>query len=332
MTAAARQGRQDAWPAGIPPGNATRHAAPFAPDRFADRGVVLPATTPAFAFARVRDGTQGRELVLRNTTGSRGAMLIPLAAAADYARPTLHDRALFSDILRLPWLGPAQVGLAARAAARAGLAGRSALVAARAAAEAEAREAREVLAALAADHPRLAPTEAARLAALAAAARRLALLPPQLCVLAATMAGRAAFAASSGAEDTGFIAGAARATARFAEAALGPVLSALDHPDEARAALSDDPTWPAAAVGRAGWILDGWPLLLARWEAAEGQGLASEARALRAIAAALPPLPGEIATTAEEHAAVRATRRLDDAAATGATDKATLERLRVAAP
>lgn len=332
MTATARQTRPDVWPAGAPPGSALRVGAPFAPARFADRGVVLPATTPAFAFARVRDGTQGRELVLRNATGSRGAMLMPLAAAADYVRPTLHDRALFSDILRLPRLGPAQVGLIARAAARAGLAGRSALAAARAAAEAEARQAREALAALTADRGVAEAADAPRLAALAATARRLALLPPQLSMLAAMAADRAGRAAPPGAADAAFLAAAAGATVRLAEAALGPVLAALDDPPAALAALRADPSWPAAAVGRATWILDGWALLLARWEDSEGQGHAAEARALRAIAAALPPLPEEIAVTAEDRDAVRLTWRPDAPAAPGATDQAMLERLRVAAP
>jgi hypothetical protein len=313
---------------------AARHDSPFAPARFADRGVVLPATTPAFAFARVRDGAQGRELVLRNVTGTRGAMLMPLAAAADHARPTLHDRALFADVLRLPRIGPAQVAAIARAAARSGLSGRSALAAASAAAAAEARAAREMMAALAGGSPAGRHAEAAspaalRLAPLAAAARRLALLPPQLSVLAAMASDRAALAPSARAEDAAFIADAARATARFAEAALGPVLATLDDPAAALAAAAT-PSWPAEAVGRAAWILDGWPLLLARWEEAEGQGHAAEARALRAIAAALPPLPAELAATAEEQDAVRATWRPE--AEAGVNDQALLERLRVAAP
>lgn len=331
MSASPRQSRAEATPTSAAPRGAARPGAPFAPARFADRGVVLPATTPAFGFARVRDGAQGRELVLRNATGSRGAMLMPLAAAVDYARPSLHDRALISDILRLTRVGPAQVALAARAAARAGLAGRSALAAARAAAEAEAREARDALALVAAEHPDLASPDATRLAALGATARRLARLPPQLHVLAATAAGRGGLSASV-AEDAAFVAAAACATARFAEATLVPVLAALDHPAEAHAALRADPAWPAAMVGRAAWILDGWPLLLGRWEAAEGQGPAAEARALRAIAAAVPPLPEEIALADADHAAVRATWWPDAPAAPGATDQAMLERLRAAAP
>ncbi|WP_144299356.1 hypothetical protein, partial [Elioraea rosea] len=80
--------------------------AALSPGSFRERGVVLPATTPAFAFARVREGQGGREIVMRNAAGTRGAMVLPLARAADYARPTLHDRALLADIAALPRLGP----------------------------------------------------------------------------------------------------------------------------------------------------------------------------------------------------------------------------------
>lgn len=313
---------------------APQRRSPFTPDRFAERGVVLPATTPAFAFARVRDGEQGRELVLRNVTGSRGAVLIPLAAAADHARPTLHDRALFADLSRLPRLGPTQVAAIARAAARAGLCGRAARAAAAAAAAAEAGAAREALASLSAVGRTGGPVDpsagaALRLASLAAAARRLALLPPQLGVLAATVEDRASLGAAVRTEEVGFIAAAARATARFAEASLAPVLALLEDPPAALAA-AETSSWPAEAVARAAWILDGWPLLLARWEESEGRGHGSEARALRAIAAALPPLPLELATTDEEQDAVRATWRLEADGA--ATDQALLERLRAAAP
>jgi hypothetical protein len=333
MTALARPRHAAATTRQPPPGLGSRADAPLAPTRFADRGVVLPATTPTFAFARVRDGEQGREIILRNATGSRGAVLMPLASAADYVRPTLHDRALFADILRLPRLGPAQVWAIARAAARAGLCGRSALAAAAAAAEAEARAARAALATLggaasvAAAHP-----NAVRLAATASASRRLALLPPQLRVLAATAADRAAGLPPAAAEDAAFVSAAATATARLAERVLAPVLAALDDASAIAAALSGGHALSAEAVSRAGWVLDGWTLLLARWEETEGQGQAAEARAIRAIATALPPLPGELATDERERALVHATWRPEASAFPGGSDQALLERLRVAAP
>jgi hypothetical protein len=328
MIASATQRQGDGLPRAPVNGRPAGSLSPFRPGRFSDRGVVLPATTPAFAFARVRDGAQGPELVLRNATGTRGALLIPLSAAADYARPTLHDRALFADILRLPRIGPAQVAAIARAAARAGLAGRAALAAACAAAEAEAREAQEALAALGGSDRQ----DALRLAPLAAAARRLALLPPQLRALAVTAEACAARASGERGELAGFIAASARATARFGDALLAPLLAALDDPATAAAAAASDPSWPSPALSRAAWVLDGWPLLLRRWEAAEEQRQLAGSRTLQAIASALPPLPAELAATAEEEEAVRATWRPEAQAVQGAHDQALLERLRAAAP
>uniref|UniRef100_UPI0038CF793B hypothetical protein n=1 Tax=Elioraea sp. TaxID=2185103 RepID=UPI0038CF793B len=130
MTALARQSTPAHTPAEPP--RAAAPDAPLAPASFRERGVVLAATTPAFAFARVRDAAGGRELILRNASGTRGAMVIPLAKAADYARPSLHDRAVLADLAATPRLGPSQMALIARSAARAGLAGRSAMAAAEA--------------------------------------------------------------------------------------------------------------------------------------------------------------------------------------------------------
>jgi hypothetical protein len=345
--------------------------APLSPLTFRERGVVLPATTPAFAFARVRDGATGRELVLRNAAGTRGAMVIPLAKAADFARPTLHDRALLADIARLPALGPGQVATAARAAARAGLAGRSALAAAAAAGEAETRAARaalaQFLAELAArggatgplaDEAEAEPRRFAtlrqeeigrgaagfglsssavlpmlgRLAPLSAQAARLASLGPRLRVFAATAGDSAALLPDALSEDAAFIAAAAAATLAFADAILRPVLDRLADPATAMAAHVAEPGWPALALDRAALVLDGWAALLARWADAADHGQAAEARAIRAIAAAVPPLPAELSASAEERAAVRATWRLAAPAVPGANDQACLERIRASVP
>lgn len=345
--------------------------APLSPLSFRERGVVLPATTPAFAFARVREGAAGRELVLRNAAGTRGAMVIPLAKAGDFARPTLHDRALLADISRLPVLAPAQVATAARAAARAGLAGRSALSAAAAAGEAEGRTARAALALLLAElaarggatgpladaaeaDPRgfsaarqeaigrgaaslglaqaAAPSTLARLAPLTALAARLAGLMPRLRVFAAMAGDSAAMLPDSLAEDAAFIAAAAAATLGFAEAILRPVAETLADPSAAIEAHVNEPAWPGQALQRAALVLDGWAAILARWDDAASQGQSGEARAFRAIAAAIPPLPAELSATAEERAAVRATWRPAAPAIASANDQALLERLRVAVP
>jgi hypothetical protein len=345
--------------------------APLSPLSFRERGLVLPATTPAFAFARVRDAAAGREIVLRNQAGTRGAMVIPLAKAAEFARPTLHDRALLADIARLPSLAPAQLATAARAAARAGLAGRSALAAAAAAGEAEGRAARAALALLLAElaarggatgplaeeaeaeprrfsaaraeslsrgaatlglPPAAMPATLARLATLAAQAARLAALTPRLRVFSAMAGDTAALLPERLAEDAAFIGAAAAATLGFAEAALRPVLERLADPAAAIAAHAADAAWPSQRLDRAGLVLDGWAGLLARWADAAHHGQAGEARAFRAIAAAIPPLPAELSATAEERAAVRATWRLSSPAVSGVNDQALLERLRVAVP
>jgi hypothetical protein len=371
MSALARPSQTAAAQTGPSLSRAATPDAPLSPLSFRERGLVLPATTPAFAFARVREGAAGREIVLRNAAGTRGAMVIPLAKAADFARPTLHDRALLADVARLPALGPAQLATAARAAARAGLAGRSALAAAAAAGEAEARAARAALATLLAElaarggasgpladaaeaDPKgfsaarqeaigrgaaslglaaaAVPAALARLAPLAAAASRLAALGPRLRVFSAMAGDSAALLPDALAADAAFIAAAAAATQGFADAILRPVLEQLADPAAALGAYVAQPTWPGRAIERAALVLDGWGALLARWDDAASQGQAAEARAFRAIAAAIPPLPAELATTAEERAAVRATWRQAASTVSGANDQALLERLRVAVP
>jgi hypothetical protein len=363
MTAPARRSTPAHTPAEPP--RAAAPDAPFAPAWFRDRGVVLAAITPAFAFARVRDAAGGRELVLRNASGSRGAIVMPLAKAADYARPTLHDRAVLADLAATPRLGPGQMALIARTAARAGLAGRSAMAAAEVAAAREARAGRasleRLLQALGADEaalPRrdaaaiaaaaarlgLAPADLlpalARLAPVNAAAMRLAALPPRLRQLATTAEDAATVPGATpgatpgtiAAEEAGFVAQAAAATAALADAALAPLLAACEAAEEAILANAADPDAPALHLDRAAWLLDGWPALLARWDEAEGHGEADEARAWRALAAAIPPAPAEAATTEAMRAAVRGTWRRLNTDTAGANDQALLERLRVAAP
>jgi hypothetical protein len=308
---------------------------------------------------------------MRNASGTRGAMVIPLARAADFARPTLHDRALFADLAATMRLAPGQMALIARAAARAGLAGRSALAAADAAAIAENRDARAARAALfaqlaqrggaaapdtaaAAANPKgfadaeadalgraaaalgLACTDllaaATRLAPAAAATVRLAAMPQRLRLFAASASDAAALLPAAVAEEAGFVAAAAAATADLAEATLAPLLAAFRDGAAAVAANAADPTWPEPARDRALWILDGWAALLARWDEAEGQGQAAETRAWRAIAAGVPPLPAEAAPTEAAREAVRRTWRPLAPAPTGSNDQAILERLRVAVP
>lgn len=376
MTAAARTSATVPSQAG--PSQAVVAARAATPDAslrtlsFRERGVVLPTTTPAFAFARAREGAAGREIVLRVAAGSRGAMIILLAKAPDFARPTLHDRALLADLARLPVLGPAQVATAARAAARAGFAGRSARSAAAAAGETEGRAARAALAALLAElaarggatghlaeaaeadpkefstarHDAIArgaaafglahatlPSALARLAGLTAHAARLGALTPRLRSFSAMARDSAGLLPESVAGEATFVGAAAAATLGFAGAILRPALDLLAEPAAAIRAHAADGDWPASALERAGLVLDGWATLLAYWaEAGSMLGQTLDARAFRAIASAIPPLPAELATTAKEHAAVRATWRPTAPTVSGTYDQALLERLRVAVP
>jgi hypothetical protein len=372
MTAAARASPTVPSQAGpSQAGVVARAATPDASLRtlsFRERGVMLPMTTPAFAFARAREGAAGREIVLRVAAGSRGAMVIQLAKAPDFARPTLHDRALLADLARLPVLGPAQVTAAARAAARTGLAGRSARSAAAAAGESEGRAARAALATLlvelaarggatgplaeaagadpkgflTARHDTIArgaaafglplatvPSALARLAGLSAHAARLGALTPRLRSFSAMARDSAALLPKSVAGEATLVGAAAAATLGFAEAILSPVLNLLAEPAAAIRAHAADGGWPASALERAGLVLDGWATLLAHWAEA-GQTL--DLRAFRAIASAIPPLPAELATSAKEHAAVCATWRPTAPTSSGTYDQALLERLRVAVP
>jgi hypothetical protein len=349
MTALARK------PPPAEPPRAAAPDAPLAPASFRERGVVLAATTPAFAFARVRDTATGRELVLRNSAGARGAIVMPLAKAADYARPSLHDRTMLADLAATPRLGPAQMALIARSAARAGLAGRSAMAAAEAASARENRAARaaleRILAAIGAPVPAagdataiaaaaarlgLAATDLlpalARLAPMNAAATRLAALPQRMRQLAAAAEDAAALAGAIAAEEAGFVARAAAATAELAEATLAPLLAACEAVEDALLTTAGAPDAAPRELEQAAWVLDGWPAILARWDEAEGHGETDEARAWRAIAAAIPPVPAEAAITEAMQATVRATWRRLNTDTTGANDQATLERLRVAAP
>ncbi len=344
---------------------------PLTPLTFLDRGVVLPATSPALAFARVREGREGREVVVRNSAGKNGAVVLSLGKVGDYARPSLHDRALLADIAKLPSLGPAQVAAAARAAARSGLAGRSALASAAAAGEAEAHAARLCLATMlaelaisggaagrldaeAAEDPRgfsarhreaISLGASARrlsadgavlaitnLAPLVALASRLVGLLPRLRAFASRANDQAGMLAEGAADDAGFSGAATAATLGFADRALRPVRDLLDAPLAAIAAHAANPTWPVKDLERATLVLDGWEWLLARWDGSANHGHTAEVRGIRAIATGIPPLPAELGDTAEARTAVRAPWRPTICASPGVNAQATLGYVRVAVP
>jgi hypothetical protein len=109
------------------------------PATFAEAGVAAPFTTPTVAQARLRLDRRGRvEIVARNPTGNGGAYIMPLKAATELFRLSIHDRVLVDRLLALPAISPLSIRAQAQAVALEGLAGPDAKDAAsRAIAEAE---------------------------------------------------------------------------------------------------------------------------------------------------------------------------------------------------
>lgn len=109
------------------------------PATFAEAGIAAPFTTPSVAQARLRLDRRGRmEIVARNPTGNGGVYILPLQAAPELFRLSIHDRVLVERLLALPAISPLSILSAARTVALEGLAGPDARAAAgRAVAEAE---------------------------------------------------------------------------------------------------------------------------------------------------------------------------------------------------
>lgn len=107
----------------------------YEPATYLQRGISLPFTTPVLLGARIRPSDrQSAELILAHPAGGDGVYVLPWAALPDICAPTLHDRALWAKVGRLPMLTPQAVRDAARSVAEQGLAGRAAARAAQAAA------------------------------------------------------------------------------------------------------------------------------------------------------------------------------------------------------
>jgi len=302
------------------------------PETWAERGVVLPLTTPALAFARLRrHGTEPPDLVLRGPDGTRGWYAIPLATVADYATPSLFDRALLAALSAAGTPSPQGVAAARRAASLAGLAGRAV---AAAEAERQRREQADIAAALAALVARLAERDedalerrpvaaeslvafaqenrawldrAARSAGLDTAAFVSALHALAVAVasarrLEATLARANAFVASISAvtpvseEEEAVFGFLARAVSITVEAAAGQLQAftgtALSPMRTIRAAADAGAAW-RAPLDLAERVLDGWAALLSVWEEA-GESQLDRLAALWLIGRSLPPLPREL--------------------------------------
>ncbi len=106
------------------------------PATFAEAGVAAPFTTPAISQARLRLDQRGRlELLARNPTGSDGLYVLPLKAARELFRLSIHDRALVEKLEPMQAVSPLSIREQALALAREGLAGPDAKLAAERASE-----------------------------------------------------------------------------------------------------------------------------------------------------------------------------------------------------
>lgn len=119
------------------------------PATWQERGVVMPFTTPALAFARLRQGADGQlEVVLRRPDGLKGVYAIRLNALSSFAAPSLFDRTWLSALATKRSLDPALIAKARNEGLRTGRAGRAAMEALRAGEEANRARVNTTLAAI----------------------------------------------------------------------------------------------------------------------------------------------------------------------------------------
>ncbi len=103
----------------------------YQPVTFAERGVLVPFTTPLLAGSRARPGERlGPELMVPNPAGGRGVYVVPWSSVSELCRPTVHDRRLNQKVEALITVTPGSIRQAAGEVALEGLAGREAQVAA----------------------------------------------------------------------------------------------------------------------------------------------------------------------------------------------------------
>lgn len=265
------------------------------PVTFGERGVSVPFTTPALLGARLRAGARGGlELVMPHVAGHGSVGILAWDRVGAQCSPTVFDRRLAARLAALPELTPAAVRAAACDEAAAGYAGPEAQEAAQAAQQADDAERARAAAALA---PRLGDAGAvpAELAALLGpvgidAAADTARLPHRLSLLVA-LGEQGVLRQQTGA-DAAAAEAVAVAARRAAPAALAALLAARDLARDAPALLRrwhTGRTAVAAALARADWLLDGWPLLCQVWAASERDATGRWTE----LATLLPVLPRE---------------------------------------
>ena len=95
----------------------------YMPSTFAERGVLVPFTTPALSGARVRSQEHaGVQAVLPRPSGGVGFYVVSLPSLNHFCRPTVHDRRLAQRLETLTEVTPATIRRIARDVAIEGLA------------------------------------------------------------------------------------------------------------------------------------------------------------------------------------------------------------------
>jgi hypothetical protein len=110
-------------------GQANQPSKPADPAGFAQRGAIVPFTTPNLLGARLRlgAGTGSLEFGLPSLGGSSEGKIIPGNALEQTEGLTLHDRALWRKLQSTALITPERVRTAAQEIAREGLRGRAAM-------------------------------------------------------------------------------------------------------------------------------------------------------------------------------------------------------------
>ena len=283
------------------------------PLTFHDRGVVVPFTTPALTAARLRVAERGGfELVLPEVAGPGSVGILARERVGTLCSPTLFDRRLGARLTALARLTPAAVRQAVCAEAAEGLAGpeaQEAALAARDAAAAEIEQAQTDLlvqwraGAEGAAPPPAVASALADLAALlgpvgvgvGAATARLGRSLALVAALPDQMPERLRAGQGAGAAEVAAIVGAAAQVSTAATAALAAARALAKDAASLLRRWTSAPGEIADAIGRAEWLLDGWPWLC-RLAAGADERIGRTAL-LAELAALMPPLPREAAAS-----------------------------------
>lgn len=313
-----------------------RHAAaPIVPETWAERGVVMPFTTPALAFARVRRPAHGEiEILVRAPDGTKGFYAVGLKALPSFVSPTLFDRSVLAMLRDCHDPLPTAAARAWRTSVARGFAGRRAALAeqtrqrreraimadmlTKALVRVTGRDEAEVVACRL-DGPNTIFEFVSLNRALLDRAARDAGIGRDLFIVAlgnlAQAMDRSAFVAStiedihhfireaealsplnsSEATVVQFVTGAARRTADAAAALHDEFMRLIAVPRRAIRLAAQGGVDWRASLDRAIMVVDGWPFLLGLWRLRFDVSVQGMA-SLWTIGRCLPPLPAELRT------------------------------------